>query len=361
MRSNLKHQPLGKLGFIITLNLCMLLFSCQKDEGITNLVSLKSTTPVDNTGYVTFFENELFVRQEGKPVWMTRQIGNSSIANYDPCFLLYVRSGYNGTGYVSSAVVKVDGEEILNASNFSNTNNCYQFQLCELTETSTLELVIMGAPGSTLEVWIDGKLNNAGTFTDPADGEVYKWVKIGSQTWMAENLRSTHYQNGDPILTIPIEAPMICEDPELKYQWSLYGNEEYVSIYGRYYTWYAYMDNRNICPTGWHPANMDDWSVLFANIEYSGELKATGTVEGGDGLWLSPNSCATNSTGFNMLPSGVNAAGTWYDVGTLAAFWLETMEGTYGSMIPFVTWTCSTPINAYPPCMSLPVRCVKDN
>lgn len=136
--------------------------SCQQDEKISETIepNVKSAPVLADEGYVKFFENELFVRKEGKPLIVKRQIGNSSISDYEPCFLLYVRSGYNDDNFVSSAIVKIDGKVILNTSNFSNTNNTFQFQLCNLTEASVMELEIRGAPGSVLEVWIEGKLKN---------------------------------------------------------------------------------------------------------------------------------------------------------------------------------------------------------
>jgi len=99
-----------------------------------------------------------------------------------------------------------------------------------------------------------------GTVTD-TDGNSYKTVKIGDQWWMTENLKVTHYGNGDPI-------PEVTDNT----QWSVldtgaycnYGNDAgRVSNYGRLYNWYVINDNRNIAPEGWHVATYDDWTFLI--------------------------------------------------------------------------------------------------
>lgn len=151
------------------------------------------------------------------------------------------------------------------------------------------------------------------TVTD-FNGNVYKFKEIGSQLWITENLKATSYQNGDPI-------PKVTSDkkwPNLKKgAYCSYDNDEKNSkIYGYLYNWYAANDNRNICPTGWHVPTDKDWYILEKTLggiretleseefdyKYSdigGKLKAKGTT-----LWTSPNTGATNETGFSALPGG---------------------------------------------------------
>jgi uncharacterized protein (TIGR02145 family) len=127
-------------------------------------------------------------------------------------------------------------------------------------------------------------------FIDSRDGKKYKTVCIGNQVWMAENL------NYEP-------AGGLCYD-ELA---------ENCGIYGRMYTWNEVMNGsaasnsnpsgvRGICPTGWHVPSAAEWEQLFTFLGgYSvagGELKSTSN------LWGSPNTGATNSSGFNALPGG---------------------------------------------------------
>jgi uncharacterized protein (TIGR02145 family) len=164
-----KIQERKRMGFImqmislavIILSTLLVFNSCQKDDDSSekNLANqLKSTTSMADDGYVTYYQNELFIRFEGKPVIVKRQIGKPEILEYEDCFILNVRSGYDGADFVSSAIVKIDGNTVLNTSDFSNTNQSFQIELCQLTETSVMEVQINGTPGSTLEIWINGKL-----------------------------------------------------------------------------------------------------------------------------------------------------------------------------------------------------------
>jgi uncharacterized protein (TIGR02145 family) len=138
-------------------------------------------------------------------------------------------------------------------------------------------------------------LTTGGSVTD-IDGNVYGTVVIGTQEWMVENLKVTHYQNGDPITN------------ELVYlQWKAlntgaycwYDNDETNNrnLYGGLYNWYAVVDSRNICPIGWHIPSEAEWAILTTYL--GGENIA------GDKLkkvgW---GSNATNESGFTGLPGG---------------------------------------------------------
>jgi uncharacterized protein (TIGR02145 family) len=159
------------------------------------------------------------------------------------------------------------------------------------------------------------------------DGNVYKTVKIGSHLWMKENLKTTHYRNGDPIPTTnPPSADIRDQEKENispgddlapffqtnlansndkmpKYQWPYNGDETNVSIYGRLYTWYTVTDSRNICPDGWHVSTDRDWGSLISSLGgmaiAGGKLKAQGSS-----FWAEPNAGATDETGFSALGGG---------------------------------------------------------
>ncbi len=139
------------------------------------------------------------------------------------------------------------------------------------------------------------------------DGNKYNSVVIGAQEWMSENLKATSYSDRSPII------PNLTEGGD----WgdlttgatTIYNNDpSNEAIYGRLYNWYAVTDSRQLCPEGWHiPAN-DEWDLLATTLGGAdiagGKMKATGTFQPGDGLWYSPNTGATNSSGFNGLPAG---------------------------------------------------------
>ena len=160
------------------------------------------------------------------------------------------------------------------------------------------------------------------TVTD-IDGNVYQTVQIGDQLWMAENLKVTHYQNGDEI-----PCNVYNDDPSNS------------AIYGRLYTWYAVDDERGICPEGWHVPSENEadseWQIL---VDYlgggsvaGGKMKATGTIEAGDGLWKTPNEGATNESGFTGLPGGFcDDSGGYEELSITGYFWTSTEEHSSAS------------------------------
>jgi len=138
------------------------------------------------------------------------------------------------------------------------------------------------------------------TVVTDVDGNVYNTVTIGSQVWLAENLKTTKYNDGTPI-------PLVKDSIEWSnlstpgYCWYSNDSVSYAQTYGAMYNWYT-LETGNLCPTGWRIPSEEDWGKL---IEYlgdkaGGKLKETGTTH-----WKSPNTGATNSSGFTALPGGV--------------------------------------------------------
>ena len=139
-----------------------------------------------------------------------------------------------------------------------------------------------------------------GTVTD-IDGNTYQTVKIGDQWWTAENLKVTHYRNGDaiPNVTDNTEWSNLTTGAYCNYD----NDDNNADTYGSLYNWYAVNDRRNIAPEGWHVPSDAEWQIL---IDYlggegvaGGKMKATGTT-----IWNSPNTGATNESGFSALPGG---------------------------------------------------------
>jgi uncharacterized protein (TIGR02145 family) len=139
-----------------------------------------------------------------------------------------------------------------------------------------------------------------GTVTD-IDGNVYKTVTIGDQLWMAENLKSTRYQNGDVIPDVADDNTWFNLATGARCTNNYIDN--YSSVYGLLYNWYAASDIRNICPTGWHVPSDNEWTALTTYLgdaaTAGGKLKEVGTSH-----WIDPNAEATNETGFTALPDG---------------------------------------------------------
>ena len=131
-------------------------------------------------------------------------------------------------------------------------------------------------------------------------------VTICNQVWMLKNLDVDHYRNGDPI-------PQVTDETEWRNlttgAWCYYENDSANgATYGKLYNWYAVNDPRGLAPEGWHVPSDADWTTLNTclggDAVAGGKMKSVGTIEAGTGLWLAPNTDATNSSGFTGLPAG---------------------------------------------------------
>ena len=155
------------------------------------------------------------------------------------------------------------------------------------------------------------------------DGNTYKTIKIGSQTWMAENLRVTKYRNGDPIPNVTDNTNWASLTTGA-YCW--YNNDAAnKAAYGALYNWHAVADGRNIAPLGWHVPTDAEWSTLIDFL--GGQSVAKEKIkEEGTGHWVSPNSGATNDSGFTALPGG-SLIGGFIDMGTSGNWWSSSANG----------------------------------
>ena len=211
--------------------------------------------------------------------------------------------------------------------------------------------------------------NSACTALD-IDGNLYYSVEIGNQTWLSDNLRTTHYKNGDPIefISTPGTSP--------NYAAYFTSPSPGVSVFGYLYNWYAVDDSRGICPEGWHVPSQNEFNDLKSYLGDSagGKLKETGiyypTVpELSTGYWYEPNIGATNETGFSGRAAGSRHCcngqftNNQYSQGT---FW-TTDEGQPNSNGDIYTPAFRLLHNydtlqefTEPPPAGLSVRCIKD-
>ncbi|MBU0763234.1 MAG: hypothetical protein KJ607_00200, partial [Bacteroidetes bacterium] len=162
---------------------------------------------------------------------------------------------------------------------------------------------------------------------DGRDCTSYPIVKINNEWWMAENLTTKKFRNGD---TIPdgTGAGNIGGEPSPRYRFVFNDDPANEDVYGLLYTWYALMDNRRICPEGWHGPFDQEFDELFLYLGGTsvagGKLKETGTVH-----WNSPNTGATNETGFTALPAGTRGnTGTFGNLGNAGRFWAATASSS---------------------------------
>lgn len=160
-----------------------------------------------------------------------------------------------------------------------------------------------------------------------ADQNKYATVKIGAQTWMAENLKTTKFTDGTAIPLVTDSLQWIALTGA-GFCW--YRNKEVPNknIYGGLYNWWAASSGK-ICPTGWRVPTDLEWSafITYLGTSPSHKLRETCTNH-----WSAPNSTATNETGFTALPGGwrhsVNYNGRFDGIGTAADWWSSTESTT---------------------------------
>lgn len=195
------------------------------------------------------------------------------------------------------------------------------------------------------------------------DGYEYKIIEIGNQVWMAENIRTTKYNNGDEIgTTIPASLD-ISNEYQPKYQWPFAGKELTALEYGRLYTWYAINDDRGVCPSGWHVPDDVDWAIF---CEFLGGFAISGAKlkEAGTAHWHNPNEGATNESGFTAIPSGYKKNHGDFDaIGLRERWWSATEFSTTHAWRLGVDYNSSgISRNAdYPKFGGYSVRCLKNN
>lgn len=183
---------------------------------------------------------------------------------------------------------------------------------------------------------ITAVLDNVNTLTiKDIDGNTYKAVKIGTQVWMAENLKTTKFSNGESITYV---------DKSNESSWSTIGSFRAYNYdlnnkatFGLLYNGQAVFDSRNICPNGWHIPSENDWQILEQyiglpqldlrtegfrgqDLNIGGKLKQKGFIN-----WNSPNSGATDEFGFNAIAAG-RWTGGYIFLYNETGFWSSTSE-----------------------------------
>ncbi|NSW93969.1 MAG: fibrobacter succinogenes major paralogous domain-containing protein [Bacteroidales bacterium] len=211
------------------------------------------------------------------------------------------------------------------------------------------------------------------TVTD-VDGNVYNTVTIGSQVWMTENLRVTHYRNGDPIITGLSDNEW---SSTTSGAFSIYNNVPSNSkVYGNLYNWYAVTDSRGLCPVGWHTPTNAEWETLTTYLinngfGYGGSGNDIGKSMAMTSGWdesivpgtVGHEQSGNNSSGFSALPAGFrNYTGAFSYLGTMGFWWSSTETTSDYALSRFLQNTLPGLENpAYDKNKGLSVRCVKDS
>jgi uncharacterized protein (TIGR02145 family) len=199
------------------------------------------------------------------------------------------------------------------------------------------------------------------------DGNIYKTIQIGTQIWMAENLKTTRFNDGTQI-------PLVNDKPweglmTAAYIWYRNDATTYKAAYGAIYNWYAINaannGTKNVCPTGWHVPSDLDWKALTSYL--GGDSVAGNKLkEIGSSHWRF-DIAATNESGFTALPGGYLGTGfmggsSFSAITEEGSWWSSTENSTYTAWI--VDISCNTK-NVFrwegDKQYGLSVRCIKDN
>jgi uncharacterized protein (TIGR02145 family) len=162
-------------------------------------------------------------------------------------------------------------------------------------------------------------LNVVGPNVTDIDGNVYQTVTIGNQTWTKSNLNVSKYRNGDviPQVTDPFDWAHLKSGA-----WCYYENKTLNgTTYGKLYNWYAMTDPRGLAPVGYHIPTDAEWTTLTYCLSGNGfMMKETGTER-----WLTPNTGATNYSGFTGLPGGFRGTdGKFNGISQRGDWWSST-------------------------------------
>ncbi len=170
-----------------------------------------------------------------------------------------------------------------------------------------------------MTVVFNSKAQFTGSGLKDIEGNTYKTILLGKQEWMMDNLKVTKYRNGQPIPHI--------QDSIV---WNAWKNGAYVfykndTKHGILYNWMAVNDSRGVCPTGWHVPSGFEWDTLSKFL--GGDEVAGGKMKA-KLHWETPNTSATNESGFHALPKGLYGVnGSFNNIGKNAYWWSSSEHG----------------------------------
>lgn len=309
--------------------------------------------------------------------------GPSSLSE---AFLKLGAGGYNGFDAsimvsVANSTLKAMTTNFTSGLSFANASDKVRKNLLLITKSWVLRKV-RSALGYDTNPELDVRqFDDNQIRTDPFylvlsgctdyDGNVYKAITIGTQTWMAENLKTTKYNDGSGIPNLT-NTTQWRSTTSGAYCW--YNNNEtaYKDTYGALYNWYA-VNSGKLCPTGWHVPSDAEWKQLEMHLGMSqatadqtewrgapvgGMLKETDITH-----WQSPNTGATNETGFTGLPAGIrwNISSDFSGVRGGGVFWTSTPNNSTTAWFRGLYWDRSTICRGEDPnWYGFSVRCIKD-
>ena len=191
------------------------------------------------------------------------------------------------------------------------------------------------------------------------EGNTYRTVIIGNQQWMAENLKVSKYNDGTEI------NATVNGNTKYYGSWHYYNNDSTNNTkFGKLYNWDVtnreFNVNRNVCPSGWHVPEMDEWDTLIQTLGgpkvAGGKMKEVGTKN-----WYFTNNDATNTSLFTALPAGLFMRDYFSNLGVEANWWTSTYDGGGFAIFVYINrFDDEIYIDPYLTYRYHSIRCIKD-
>jgi uncharacterized protein (TIGR02145 family) len=271
---------------------------------------------------------------------------------------------YTKTASTSADAVKITGDQsIAGVKIFTGTINANNTNITNVATPINTNDAVNKAYVDELLVRIQQLEDNAirlgNYYVADVEGNLYGVKKIGNQVWMGVNLMTTKFNNGDSIPNVRDNTVWA----GLTTAACSYLNNDSIDnaqSNGALYNYYAVMDSRKICPTGWHVPTENDWAMLDTLL---GGIKVAGGKMKYTGIWNYPNTGASNSVLFTAFPTGYrNIIGQFSDFGISGNWWISPVSSSnhgwshslyYNSAAD--TYNQSPPLN-----VGYSVRCIQD-
>jgi uncharacterized protein (TIGR02145 family) len=354
---------------LIAIVLTSALFSCKKAATTPNTTTKNTSDTTKVVNDTTKTSNYAIISGfDCAGVKIVGTLTKDKVASNVTATLTY--SGGNGKTYLTKSYTSTDVTGLsatLLAGTLANGEGTLVYTISGTPTTAgTANFAIgLGGTSCTISVKVEDAAQAIGipgpNITD-AENNTYKTVTIGSQQWMAENLKVSKYSDGTKI-------PNITDNTQWKYlttgAWAYYDNDVANNAkYGKLYNWYAVSKttngNKNVCPTGWHVPTDAEWTVLTDYL--GGESVAGGKMKEVETSWNSPNTDATNTSLFSALPGGLR-----YDDGSsrvirfYGGWWSSTENFTtnaiYRNLLNYVGYANR---NHFSKKGGFSVRCLRD-
>jgi len=306
--------------------LFLIINSCRKDD-----IPVLTTTEISNITSTTAISGGNITSEGGEPI-IARGVCWSIFSNpkidYAKSYFQYSTDG-SGPGVFTSYLTGLYPNTHYFVRAYATNNKgvtVYGDEITFNTENGAIGEIIFN-PDCTYSSMTD------------IEGNVYKTIKIGTQIWMAENLKTTKYNDGT---SIPLVGDCYWRNLTTPgYCW--YNNDSiiYKKLYGAIYNWFT-INTGKLAPAGWHVPSEEEWTKLITYL--GGEEVAGGKMkESGITHWSIPNESATNESGFTALPSGERYYSdcTFISLCYSASYWGITKDGgTYSCFLGNETSGC---------------------